>query len=113
MGQFVPHVTRFVPILRAILGRKAGPIDATVSGMPDSKDPTELKKVITLKRAGGRLPRIASARAWAGNGSGAVCVLCELPIDRGQIEYEVEWPHGADTQLLRFHELCYRLSSEA
>ena len=64
------------------------------------------------KRRQGHLPQLATARAWAGDGSGAVCVLCEVPIEAGQVEYEVEWRKGVDTDLLRFHELCYRLCSE-
>jgi len=78
-----------------------------------SKDLTELRRLLTEKRRVGRLPPISSSRTWAGNGSGALCLLCEFPIERGQIEYEVESQSGPDTQLLRFHELCYRLCSEA
>jgi hypothetical protein len=80
--------------------------------VPHSKDATDLKRIAAEKRRQGRLPQISTARAWAGNGSGATCVLCEIPIDAGQIEYEVEYPNGLDIQLLRFHELCYRLCSE-
>lgn len=78
-----------------------------------SKDLTELRRMLTEKRRHGRLPPISTARTWAGNGSGAACVLCEFPIETGQIEYEVEWQEGRDKQLLRFHELCYRLCSES
>jgi hypothetical protein len=80
--------------------------------MGHSKDSTHLKQIAAEKRREGRLPPLSMARAWAGNGSGAVCVLCEVPIDAGQIEYEVELRQGLDTDLLRFHELCYRLCSE-
>jgi hypothetical protein len=80
--------------------------------MRPSKDPTELKRMAAEKRHEGRLPRMSTARTWAGNGSGAVCVLCESPIDTGQIEYEVEWRQAIGTEVLRFHELCYRLCSE-
>jgi hypothetical protein len=78
-----------------------------------SKDLTELKRMLTEKRRVGEVPRISTSRTWAGNGSGAVCLLCEIPIETGQIEYEVEWQNGRDTRLLRFHELCYRLCSES
>lgn len=69
--------------------------------------------MVTRKRLDGRLPQMPSARAWAGDGSGAACVLCEIPIQAGQVEYEVEWHKGIETQLLRFHERCYRLCNEA
>ena len=81
--------------------------------MTNRKDPTELKRLISQKRTSGRLPRISSARTWAGDGSGATCELCESPIQTGEIEYEVEYQNGTATQLLRFHELCYRLCGEA
>jgi hypothetical protein len=77
------------------------------------KNDAELKRIVTQKRCDGRLPRIPTARTWAGHGSGELCSLCESPIDARQIEYEVECQQGPDTQLLRFHELCYRLWSDA
>jgi hypothetical protein len=81
--------------------------------MTSIKDDAELKRIITEKRRLGRLPEVPTARAWAGNGSGAPCSLCESAIDAGEIEYEVEWQQAGATQLLRFHELCYRLWSNA
>jgi hypothetical protein len=81
--------------------------------MTPIKDDAELKLIITEKRRLGRLPQDPTLRAWAGNGTGELCSLCESPIDKGEIEYEVEWQRGLDTRLLRFHELCYRLWSNA
>ena len=81
--------------------------------MKHGKDSTELRHLVAQKRREGRLPRMSTARTWAGESTGAVCVLCEIPIHAGQIEYEVEWRKGTDTEVLRFHELCYRLCSEA
>jgi hypothetical protein len=81
--------------------------------MAPIKDDAELKRIITEKRRLGRLPQIPTPRAWAGNGNGELCSVCESAIDAGQIEYEVEWQHGPDTRMLRFHELCYRLWNNA
>jgi len=81
--------------------------------MTARKDDAELQRIITEKRRLGRLPQIPTPRAWAGNGSGGLCSLRESSIGAGDIEYEVEWRQGPDTQLLRFHELCYRLWSGA
>ena len=81
--------------------------------MTSIKDDAELKRIIAEKRRLGRLPEVPTARAWAGNGNGAPCSLCESAIDAGEIEYEVEWQQAGATQLLRFHELCYRLWSNA
>lgn len=46
-------------------------------------------------------------RTWAGNGSGASCTLCKLPIAAHEIEYEVELTTPAKTKTLRFHVPCY------
>jgi hypothetical protein len=81
--------------------------------MNNRKDLTELRNLISHKRDRGELPRITSSRTWAGDGTGAVCELCESAIEKDQIEYEVEYLNGSQTTLLRFHELCYRLCSEA
>jgi hypothetical protein len=80
-----------------------------MTGNPDDE---ELRRIISEKRRSGLLPPASTPHAWAGPGSGATCVLCEFPIETGQIEYEVEWQADADIQLLRFHELCYRLWTE-
>lgn len=81
--------------------------------MTGSSDDEQLKRIIGEKLRAGLLPPVSTPRAWAGQGSGATCVLCEFPIETGQIEYEVEWQAAADIQLLRFHELCYRLWTES
>jgi hypothetical protein len=81
--------------------------------MTSRKDDAELNRIITEKRRLGELPQIPTPRAWAGNGSGELCSACESYIGAGEIEYEVEWQRGSDTRLLRFHELCYRLWSNA
>jgi hypothetical protein len=78
-----------------------------------SKDRTELRLMLAEKRRQGRLPLITTSRTWAGSGNGEVCMLCEVPIESQQIEYEVEWQNGLEVRLLRFHELCYRLCSES
>ena len=78
-----------------------------------TKSDVELKRIITEKRRLGRLPQIPTPRAWAGNGTGESCSLCESAIGAGEIEYEVEWQQGPDKRLLRFHEPCYRLWSNA
>jgi hypothetical protein len=81
--------------------------------MTARKDVAELERILTQKRRLRQLPQIPTARAWAGNGSGALCSLCESAIGADDVEYEVEWQQGPDNPLLRFHELCYRLWSNA
>ena len=53
--------------------------------------------------AKGQLPRGALSRMWGGNGTGQRCSLCDKPIERYQIEYEVE---HTEALALRFHTAC-------
>jgi hypothetical protein len=80
--------------------------------MTDEDHDAMLKRLALQKRDEGKLPDLPKARAWAGRGTGEICVLCELPIESGHVEYEVEWRSAGELRLLRFHELCYRLWSE-
>lgn len=44
-----------------------------------------------------------SSKSWVGPGTGKVCIVCELPIERTDIEHEVDGPRGA----VAAHQLCY------
>jgi hypothetical protein len=44
------------------------------------------------------------SRVWTGSGLGAVCAVCELPVQRYELECEIQFEHGADPPLVdRFH----------
>lgn len=69
-----------------------------------------LRNLLLSKRASGQLPAFIGPRAWAGRGTtGSLCALCESRIEYRDIEFEVEWQHGTQLQLLRFHDFCYRV----
>jgi hypothetical protein len=71
-----------------------------------------LRGLLLRKRASGQLPAFIGPRAWAGRGTtGARCALCDSRIEYRDIEFEVEWQQGAEVQLLRFHDFCYRVWS--
>jgi hypothetical protein len=53
----------------------------------------------------GRLPATQITRLVADYGRGDWCLLCDEPIAREQIEYEIEDPRGADA--LIFHLRCH------
>jgi hypothetical protein len=45
---------------------------------------------------------------WGGFGTGQLCSLCDKPIERYQLEYEIELG-GATVQTFRFHTLCHSI----
>jgi hypothetical protein len=45
----------------------------------------------------------------AGSGSGELCALCDLPIEKTDVEYVVEWAHSDSVGRCRFHLVCYHL----
>ena len=58
----------------------------------------------------GTLPRRGPARIWAGPSVGALCTVCEKPIVRDQLEYEVEFPPDSGNPGLdkfHFHLRCF------
>ena len=57
--------------------------------MPDE---APLRESACFAIRNGTLPRRGPARIWAGPSVGALCTVCEKPIIRDQLEYEVEFP---------------------
>jgi hypothetical protein len=60
----------------------------------------------------GKLPCAGEARTWAGyvDSGRAICDLCDHPINRGDIEYEVEVSGdlaSRSSRNLRFHVHCH------
>jgi hypothetical protein len=41
--------------------------------------------------ASGKLPADVPNRMWGGSGTGATCVVCDLPINREDVEVDVEF----------------------
>jgi len=55
----------------------------------------------------GRLPAQVPLRTWGGPGTGFPCGLCDLPILRGEIEFELEFGDTPNSISLRFHAPCH------
>jgi hypothetical protein len=52
----------------------------------------------------GKLPSRRPDRTWGGPGVGASCTICELPITKDEMEFEIEFAHdGASPGLDKFH----------
>jgi hypothetical protein len=69
--------------------------------MPDE---ASLREFARFAIRNGTLPRRDPARIWAGPSVGALCTVCEKPITRDQLEYEVEFPpDGGNPGLDQFH----------
>ena len=51
----------------------------------------ELRKVAREVLRAGKLPRQEPDRTWGGPGVGALCAVCEKPVTRDEMEYEVQF----------------------
>jgi hypothetical protein len=52
----------------------------------------------------GKLPRRSPDRTWGGPGVGAPCTICELPITKDEMEFEIEFAHDGNMPGLdKFH----------
>jgi hypothetical protein len=52
----------------------------------------------------GKLPARAPDRTWGGPGVGASCQVCEKPVTKDELEFEIEFAHDGDSPGLdKFH----------
>jgi hypothetical protein len=52
----------------------------------------------------GKLPARRPDRTWGGPGVGAPCTVCEKPVGKEEMEFEIEFAHdGAVPGLDKFH----------
>jgi hypothetical protein len=52
----------------------------------------------------GKLPARRPDRTWGGPGVGAPCSVCALPVEKDQLEFEVEFAHdGQNPGLDKYH----------
>ena len=64
----------------------------------------ELRKVAREVLRAGKLPRQKPDHTWGGPGVGAPCAVCEKPVTRDELEYEVQFAHdGASPGLDKYH----------
>jgi len=55
----------------------------------------------------GHLPCGPPMHAWGGYGSDLACSVCEEPIPRQEVEYELEFREADGARIYRFHFLCH------
>lgn len=52
----------------------------------------------------GKLPARRPDRTWGGPGVGAACAVCELPVKKDEMEFEIQFEYdGASPGLDKFH----------
>ena len=52
----------------------------------------------------GKLPARRPDRTWGGPGVGALCSVCVLPVEKDQLEFEVQFAHdGQNPGLDKYH----------
>lgn len=51
----------------------------------------------------GTLPVVKPSRIWGGPGAGLTCVVCDLPIGKDQLEFEVQFVQERVLTLAVFH----------
>jgi hypothetical protein len=57
-----------------------------------------------------KIPNRKPDRTWGGPGVGAPCAICDLPVKRDELEFEVQFDHDRDNQGLdkyHVHTRCF------
>ncbi len=62
-----------------------------------------LRKNVREAIEAGRLPNQGPARMWGGPGVGARCTICERPIGRDEVEFELQFARDGNSGLGNHH----------
>jgi hypothetical protein len=62
------------------------------------------KARVALQR--GTLPARLPDRTWGGYGVGVKCAICELPVTKQEVEFEIEYGEGHHPGIDTFHVQC-------
>ena len=69
--------------------------------MPDESILREKARAVVEN---GKLPARSPDRTWGGPGVGAACAVCERPVTKQELEFEIEFAHNGDNPGLdKFH----------
>lgn len=69
--------------------------------MPDE---ARLREQARAAMRAGKLPSCAPDKTWGGPGVGAACVVCERPVTKDEMEFEIESAHdGSSLGIDKFH----------
>ena len=75
--------------------------------MPDELRLREQAKAVIQS---GKLPSRSPDRTWGGPGVGAPCSVCEKPVTKEEMEFEIQFPRDGDNPGLdkyHVHIRCY------
>ena len=61
--------------------------------MPDEKILREQARAVVVN---GKLPARRPDRTWGGPGVGAPCTVCELPVKKDELEFEIQFARDDD-----------------
>jgi hypothetical protein len=73
-------------------------------------DEAPLRELVRRALSNGKLPRRQADQTWNSPGVGAACVVCEKPITRNQMEYEIQFAPAfrhPGSQKFRLHLRCF------
>ena len=73
--------------------------------MPDEK---LLRDKARAAIKSGKLPARSADRTWGGNGVGAICSVCDLPVTKDDKELEIQVAHDGDNPRLDKYHLHVR-----
>jgi hypothetical protein len=75
--------------------------------MPDEKN---LREKARAAIKAGKVPTRRPDRTWGGPGVGAPCVVCDLPVTKDELEFEIQFTHDGDNPGLdkyHVHVRCF------
>ena len=73
-------------------------------------DEQVLREKVRIVIRDGKLPNRHPDRTWGGPGVGALCAVCELPVTRQQLEFEIQFARDGDNPGLdkyHVHTRCF------
>ena len=75
--------------------------------MPDENS---LREKARAAIKAGKIPSQRPDRTWGGPGVGAPCGVCDLPVTKDQLEFEIQFAHDGDNPGLdkyHIHVRCF------
>ncbi|PYM19616.1 MAG: hypothetical protein DMD78_24185 [Candidatus Rokuibacteriota bacterium] len=66
-------------------------------------DEQALREKVRIVIRDGKLPNRHPDRTWGGPGVGAPCAVCELPVTRQQMEFEIQFARDNPAGLDKYH----------
>ena len=73
--------------------------------MLDEKSLREKARVVIKN---GKVPSRRPDRTWGGPGVGATCVVCDVPVTKDQLEFEIQFAHDGDNPGVDNHHVHVR-----